>query len=189
MKHLKWIIPLAIVVILVAWGVSFYNSLVNLNLSADTQWAKVEAQYQRRFDLIPGLVNSVKGMMAQEQKVFGDIAEARTRYSGAGTVDDKVQAATQMESALSRLLVVMENYPQLKSSDTVQSLMTELAGTENRISVERMRFNDEIKSYNSKVLMFPGNIFAGMFGFQKRAFFEAVKEAAQAVNVDLNVNK
>ncbi len=189
MKHLKWIIPVAIVIILALWGVGFYNSLVNLNLNADNQWAKVEAQYQRRFDLIPGLVNSVKGVLTQEQAVFGAIAEARTRYSGATNVNDKVQAATQMESALARLLVVMENYPQLKSSDTVQSLMTELAGTENRISVERMRFNDEIKNYNSKVQMFPGNIFAGMFGFSKRAFFEAVKEAAQAVNVDLNVNK
>lgn len=189
MKHLKWIIPVAIVLILVLWAVSFYNGLVNLNLNADNQWAKVEAQYQRRFDLIPGLVNSVKGILTQEQKVFGDIAEARTRYAGAGTVNDKVQAATQMESALSRLLVVMENYPQLKSSENVQSLMTELAGTENRISVERMRFNDEIKGYNSKVLTFPGNIFAGMFGFSQRAFFEAVKEAAKPVEVDLNVNK
>jgi LemA protein len=189
MKHLKWIIPVAVVLIIGAMAIGFYNSLVSLNLSADTQWAKVEAQYQRRFDLIPGLVNSVKGMMSQEQAVFGAIAEARTRYAGAGSVNDKVQAATQMEGALARLLVVMENYPQLKSSDTVQSLMTELAGTENRISVERMRFNDEIQGYNGKVLRFPGNLFAGMFGFQKRAFFEAVKEAAQAVNVDLNLNK
>jgi len=188
MKHLKWIIPVGIIVLLALWGMSFYNSLVGLNESADAQWAKVETQYQRRFDLIPGLVNSVKGILTQEQKVFSDIAEARTKYSGAQSVDEKAAAASQVEGALGRLLVVMENYPQLNSNQAVRDLMTQLEGTENRISTERMRFNDEIQVYNVKVKRFPGNLFASMFGFSPRNFFEAAQGAEKAVNVDLNVN-
>ena len=117
----------------------------------DGQWAQVETQYQRRFDLIPNLVKSVEGIMKQEQAVFGAIAEARTRYAGAATINEKAKAATQLESALARLLVVMENYPELRSAENVTQLMDELSGTENRIAVERRRFNDLVKDYNTTI--------------------------------------
>jgi LemA protein len=180
---------LALVVIIGLYLVSTYNGLVTKTQAIDGQWAQVETQYQRRFDLIPNLVNSVKGIFTQEQKIFGDIAEARTRYSGAQTVDEKAQAATQVESALGRLLVILENYPQLQSNTSVLGLMDELAGTENRISVERKRFNDLVKDYNTTIKRFPTNLVAGMFGFHDRAFFEAVEGAEQAPTVDLNTTE
>lgn len=160
-----------------------YNGLVTLNIAADTQWKQVETQYQRRFDLIPNLVESVKGIMNQEQTVFTAIADARTKYSGAVTPDEKAAAATQVESALGRLLVITENYPLLKSSDTVTALMSQLEGTENRVSVERMRFNENIQSYNLKVKRFPSSIMALIFGFGERQYFNAApgSETAPAV--------
>jgi len=164
---------------------STYNSLVTKSQNIDGQWAQVETQYQRRFDLIPNLVNSVKGIFTQEQEVFGQIAEARTRYSGAQTVDAKAEAATQVESALGRLLVIVENYPQLQSNKAVQSLMDELAGTENRISVERKRFNEQVLDYNTMVKRFPTNLMANLFNFHARAYFEAVDQAATAPKVEL----
>lgn len=177
------ILILVIVVLLGLYTVSTYNGLVGLNITADTQWKQVESQYQRRFDLIPNVVESVKGVMKQEQEVFGAIAEARTKYSGATTANEKAAAAGQVESALGRLLVIAENYPQLKSSDTAQSLIAELSGTENRISVERMRFNDSVKSYNLKVMRFPSSMIASIFGFDERAYFEATKGAEVAPQV------
>ncbi len=177
------IIILAIVAILAIYVIGSYNSLVTLNVAADAQWQQVETQYQRRFDLIPNLVESVKGIMKQEQAVFTAIAEARTRYSGASTANEKAQAAGQVESALGRLLVITENYPQLKSSETVQSLMSQLEGTENRVSTERMRFNKNVEAYNLKVMRFPSSVIASVFGFDNRAYFEAVEEAAKAPEV------
>jgi LemA protein len=177
------LIILVIVIVIGGYAWASYNSLVTLNIAADTQWKQVEAQYQRRFDLIPNLVESVKGAMKQEQAVFDAIAQARTQYSGAVTPDQKAAAATQVEGALGRLLVVMENYPQLKSLDTVQSLMTQIEGTENRISVERMRFNQTVQSYNLKVKTFPGSIFAGMFGFGERQYFNATPGSENAPQV------
>lgn len=171
------IIILAIVVILAVYVIGSYNSLVTLNVAADAQWQQVETQYQRRFDLIPNLVESVKGIMKQEQEVFTAIADARTRYSGASTANEKALAAGQVESALGRLLVITENYPQLKSSETVQSLMSQLEGTENRVSTERMRFNKNVESYNLKVMRFPSSVIASVFGFENRAYFEAVDGA------------
>jgi len=136
MKKKTWIIiVIAAVVLIGAWLLSSYNNLVSANEAVDGQWAQVEAQYQRRFDLIPNLVASVKGNMEQEQAVFGDLAAARANYSGANTTNAKAEAVSQLEGALSRLLVVMENYPELRSSEAVQTLMVQLEGTENRISV------------------------------------------------------
>lgn len=175
-----WIIIIAIVVIVVAYIIASYNGLVTLGVAADTQWKQVETQYQRRFDLIPNVVESVKGVMKQEQSVFDSIAEARTRYSGATTANEKAIAANQVESALGRLLVITENYPQLKSSDTAQSLIVELEGTENRVSTERMRFNEAVQSYNLKVMRFPSSIIAGLFGFDAREYFNATKGAENA---------
>jgi LemA protein len=169
-----------IVVVLLLIGVSIYNNVVGLNTSVDGQWAQVETQYQRRLDLIPNLVESVKGVMNQEQEVFGAIAEARTRYANAGTPEDRAAAATAVEGSLARLLAVMENYPQLKSADTVNTLMAQLEGTENRVSVERKRYNDLVQEYNATIKRIPTNIFAGIFGFDARNYFEADEAAATA---------
>ncbi len=180
------LIVLGIIVVLI--GLSFmgtYNGLIKAELDYETQWGQVENQLQRRYDLIPNLVNSVKGMMNQEKEVFKAIADARTKYGGSKTVQDKVNGAIQIETALSRLMVVMENYPELKSSQHVIGLMDELAGTENRIAVERKRFNDSIKVYNTKVKVFPSNILAGMFGFTEAALFESVEQANVVPEVNL----
>jgi LemA protein len=182
MKKILWIV-MAVVVLAVLFGFSTYNGLVKSREGVDNQWAQVEAQYQRRLDLIPNLVASVQGAMGQEKAVFDALAEARTRYAGAQSVNDKAAAATQVESALGRLLVVMENYPQLQSIGTVQTLMVQLEGTENRISVERQRFNDMVRSYNVAIKTVPTSIVAGMFGFGERAYFEAAAGAEQAPQV------
>lgn len=184
MKKTLWIVIIGIIVVLGLYLWSGYNGLVTANEVVDTQWAQVEAQYQRRFDLIPNVVNTVKGVMAQEQAVFLAIADARTKYGGARSVDEKVQSAGELESAISRLLVVVENYPQLKSSETAQSLIAELAGTENRISVERMRFNETVQTYNLKVKRFPGSILASIFGFDERPRFKSVEGAQNAPQVN-----
>lgn len=183
----KFLLILGAIFIIGAMGlVNFYNSLVAKTQAVDNQWAQVETQYQRRFDLIPNLVKSVEGMMAQEQEVFGQIAEARTRYSGAQTTDEKVKAAAQVESALGRLLVVMENYPELRSAENVSQLMDELAGTENRVAVERRRYNDLVRDYNTTVKRFPAKLIAGIFGFNERSFFEAAAGAEKAPEVNIN---
>lgn len=179
-----WIL-IGVVVVLALYLGAQYNSFVRANESVDTQWAQVESQYQRRFDLIPNLVASVQGIMTQEQEVFGAIAEARTRYAGAGSSDERAAAAGQLEGALGRLLVVMENYPQLRSVETVQSLMAELAGTENRIAVERQRYNEQVRDFNVKVKTFPGTVIAGLFGFDARTMFEAAEGAEVAPRVEL----
>ncbi len=180
----KILIGVVIVVVLaVLYGLATYNSLVTLNVSVDTQWKQVETDYQRRFDLIPNLVESVKGIMKQEQEVFTAIADARTKYSGATSPDEKAKAAGQVESALGRLLVITENYPQLKSSETVVTFMSQLEGTENRISVERMRYNEYVKSYNLKVMRVPSSIVASMTGFEEREYFNAEVGADKAPEV------
>ncbi len=174
---------IAAVFVVIFWIMGFYNGVVRLGQNVDGQWAQVETVYQRRFDLIPNLVESVKGIFEQEQEVFGKLAEARARYSGAATANEKAAAATGVESALSRLLVIVENYPQLRSAESVTNLMSQLEGTENRISVERQRFNEFVRDYNTKIKVFPGNVFAGMFGFRERAFFEALSGAEEAPEV------
>lgn len=185
-RFFSWPVIIGIVLLLaVLWGFAKYNSLVKGNIAVDTQWAQVESQYQRRFDLIPNLVNSVKGAMNQEKAVFDSIAQARTQYAGAQTPDSKAAAASQLEGSLARLLVVMENYPQLKSIDTVQGLMAELAGSENRVAVERMRYNEVVGSYNANVKTFPGNLVASMFGFNSRTLFEAKEGADTPPTVNL----
>lgn len=183
------IIVLVIIVVIILAGVSFYNNLVKADQAVQTGWAQVETAYQRRFDLIPNLVESVKGIMTQEQEVFGKLAEARSKYAGATTITDKEQAATEVQSSLARLLVVMENYPQLKSADTVQTLMAQLEGTENRINVERGRFNELVQIFNVKVKTFPANLLAGIFGFSPKTFFESKDGSENAPAVNLEINK
>ncbi|MBI5134174.1 MAG: LemA family protein [Candidatus Taylorbacteria bacterium] len=178
------IIIIAVVVIVLGYVGLTYNGLVTANTSVDAQWAQVETQYQRRFDLIPNLVEAVKGIMAQEQEVFGMIADARTRYAGAGSTDEKVRAASDLETGLARLLVVMENYPQLQSAQNVQALQAQIEGTENRIATERGRFNDEVRSYNLKVSRFPSKLVASTFGFDAKEYFQSVDQAAEAPKVE-----
>ena len=172
---MKKILSAIIIVVLLVFIYAFstYNSLVTLNEQVDTQWKQVEVDYQRRFDLIPNLVSSVKAIMAQEKDIFTAIADARTRYSGANTPEDKAKATVAVESALGRLLVITENYPQLKSSENVNTFMSQLEGIENRISVQRIRYNDFVKLYNLKVKRIPSSIIASMFGFDERIYFEA----------------
>lgn len=165
-----------------------YNDLIKRNEVVSTNWAQVETQYQRRFDLIPNLVNATKGFLRQEQKVFGDIAEARTRYAGtAAGSDERVRATNGLESALSRLLVIIENYPVLQSNQTVRELMDELSGTENRISVSRQRYNEVVRDYNVRVKTFPANLIAGLFGFEEKPFFESEEGSEKAPNVNLDL--
>ncbi len=183
MNKFTWTI-LGVVAVVALYSGSLYNSLVQANENITGQWAQVETQYQRRFDLIPNLVNSVKGIMNQEKKVFGDLADARTRYAGATSVDDKVKAANDVESSLGRLLVIVENYPQLRSSETVLTLMSQLEGTENRISVERSRFNDVVRTYDTKIKRFPSNVFASFFGFKEKAYFESQPGAEKVPGVN-----
>lgn len=186
MKFSRWWIVGGVLLVIALYFISVYNSLITRSQAVDNQWAQVETQYQRRFDLIPNLVRSTQGVLTQEQKVFGDLAKARSAYSGAGTPDQRAQAASQVESALSRLLVIVENYPQLRSNETVQSLMDELSGTENRVAVERRRYNDTVREYNVYIARFPTNIPASMFGYKQRNYFESVAEAERAPEVNLN---
>jgi len=183
MNKLTWII-LGIVAVVALYSWSLYNGLVKADENITGQWAQVQTQYQRRFDLIPNLVNSVKGIMNQEKEIFTALAEARTRYAGATNVNDKVQAANDVETSLSRLLVIVENYPQLRSSETVLTLMAQLEGTENRISVERNRFNDLVRIYNTKIKTFPAKIFASLFGFNEKPYFESQSGAEKVPGVN-----
>jgi len=173
---------IAILIIGYVW--STYNKLITANEAVDSQWAQVDTQYQRRFDLIPNLVESVKGIMKQEQTIFTELAEARTRYAGAGTTDQKAEAASQLEGSLARLLVIMENYPQLKSAETVQTLMSQLEGTENRISVERKRYNDSVRDFNVIIKRIPASWVASSMNFSEKKYFEATagSELAPQVN-------
>jgi len=157
-----------------------YNSLVRLDEGVKTAWAQVENQLQRRFDLIPNYVETVKGYAKHEKELFIKVTEARSKVGGAVNIPDKIKANNQLSGALSRLLLVVERYPELKANQNFIRLQDELAGTENRIAVERRRYNETVKTYNIKVRSFPTNILAGIFGFEKASLFE-VPEAAKAV--------
>lgn len=161
-----------------------YNRFVSQEEAIKTQWAQVENQLQRRNDLIPNLVESVKGFAAQEQAVFGAIADSRAKLAGATTPEQKIAAANEQSSALARLLVIVENYPLLKSNETFNRLMDELSGTENRIAVERMRYNEAVQAYNTARRQFPANVTAKVFGFNEYKLFEAPPEAKVVPKVD-----
>ena len=180
------------VVITAAVGLSgcSYNRFVGQEEAIKTQWAQVENQLQRRNDLIPNLVETVKGYAQQERDVFGQIADARSKLSGAQSAnpgvptEQKIQAANEQSAALARLLVVVENYPQLRSNESFNRLMDELSGTENRIAVERMRYNERVQEYNVSRRKFPSNITAGIFGFKEYPLFNAPPEAERVPRVD-----
>jgi LemA protein len=172
--------------ILAAIGASgcSYNTFVSQEEAIKAQWAQVENQLQRRNDLIPNLVETTKGIAQQEQDVFGRIAESRAKLSGATTPEARMQAANEQSAALARLLVVVENYPQLRSSETFNRLMDELSGTENRIAVERMRYNERVQDYNTTRRRFPSNVTAGIFGFKEHPLFDAPTAAEQVPKVN-----
>lgn len=182
---------IVVVVVLVVIGVTLYviggyNSLVRLDESVKAAWSQVENQLQRRNDLIPNLVNTVKGFAKQEKSIFENVANARSKLAGAQSVGDKINAANEMSGFLGRLLAIVENYPQLKSDQNFRQLMDELSGTENRIAVERMRYNELVKQFNQSIRVFPKNIIAGIFKFEKAALFEAVEGAQEPPKVDFN---
>lgn len=181
------LVVLGVVVIGVFFVMGTYNSLVSLNENAKTAQADIEAQYQRRFDLIPNLVNTAKGIANLEQTVFTNLAEARSKYAGAPSgSNERVNAMNQFNSDLSRLMVVVENYPQLKSSENFLKLQDQLEGTENRISTSRIAYNDAVNNLNKKIQYFPSNIIASMFNFGERIRFEAAQQAQVAPKVEFN---
>jgi LemA protein len=177
------VLTMLLVVAIVAPGCS-YNRFVAQEESIKTQWSQVENQLQRRNDLIPNLVETTKGIAQQERDVFGQIAESRAKLSGAQTPEQTIQAANEQSAALARLLVIVENYPQLRSSETFNRLMDELSGTENRIAVERMRYNERVQEYNTLRRQFPSNITASLFGFREYPVFNAPPEAERVPRVD-----
>jgi len=161
-----------------------YNRFVGQEEAIKTQWSQVENQLQRRNDLIPNLVETTKGIAQQEKDVFGQIADSRARLAGARTPEQTIQAANDQSAALARLLVVVENYPQLRSSESFNRLMDELSGTENRIAVERMRYNERVQEYNTARRQFPANITASLFGFKEYPLFNAPTAAEQVPKVN-----
>ena len=183
MSRKTWItIGIVVFLVFVLGGscVSSYNRLVTNEETVDTAWSQVENVLQRRNDLIPNLVNTVKGIAAQEQKVFLGVAEARSKIAGATTINEKVAANLAMTGALGRLLAVVERYPEIKSNQNFLALQTQLEGTENRIAVERRRYNESVRQYNLLTRRFPTNIMASFMSFEKRTYFE-VAEGAEAV--------
>ncbi len=174
-----------LVLVLAVYGFfqSTYNSLVGLDEGVKASWSQVENQLQRRFDLIPNLVETVKGYAKHEREVLIEVTNARAKVGQAGSVPDKIAANNELSGALSRLLLVVERYPDLKANQNFLKLQDELAGTENRISVERRRYNEAVKALNIKTRSFPANIVAGMFGFKQAAFFEAPAEAKKTPQV------
>jgi len=176
----------AIVVTLVATGLSgcSYNKFTTQEEAIKAQWGQVQNALQRRNDLIPNLVETVKGYAAQERDIFTSIAESRAKLAGAKTPEETIAAANQQSSALARLLVVVENYPNLKSDANFQRLMDELAGTENRVATERTRYNERVQEFNTTRRRFPSNITAKMFGFKEYPYFEAPADAQKVPKVD-----
>ena len=193
MKNKKlWVILAVVAVVailifaIIASLVGTYNGLVEKQAEVDQKFAQVQTVLQRRSDLIPNLVSTVKGYAAHEESVYTAIADARAALSGAKTPEELSEANGELDSAISRLLVVVENYPDLKASANFTALQDELAGAENRISTERGRYNEAVKEYNTAIKKFPNNIFAGMFGFTAADYFEADEGAQKVPEVNLD---
>ena len=182
MKQVALVLAVLLILGFLVGGMYVYrrNEMVALNETVRSDWAQVDVVLQRRADLIPNLVETVKGYAAQEQTVFHDIAEARAALLGAHTPAEKIAANGQLDGALGRLLLIVENYPQLKSNENFLRLQDELAGTENRIAVERKRYDDALQAYNTYIGLFPNYIFAGWAGFQRNNAYFAASEASRA---------
>lgn len=184
----RWIAPVAIIAIVVVIGVFWYvgqrNSLIRLEEQVDAAWSEIDNQLQRRSDLIPNLVATVQGFADQEQEVFGQIADARARLAGAQSVGETAESYAELQGALSRLLVIVENYPQLRSNENFIRLQDELAGTENRIAVARQRYNETVREFNTKIRVFPTSIAANSMGLEQREYFEIPESAREVPRVD-----
>lgn len=178
--HLALIVIAVVVIGLVGWYVSAYNGLIKLNEDVNAQWQDVEVQYQRRADLIPNLVNTVKGYANFEQTVLTEITAARSAWATAQGPEARVAAANQLESTISKLLLTVENYPDLKASASFLALQDELAGTENRVSVERSRYNEAVRSFNAAIKFFPTSIVAGQLGYAARNYFQSAEGTENA---------
>ena len=192
-KQLGWIIPVVILVVIILWAISGYNGMVSMDESVQGKWADVETQYQRRADLIPNLVSTVKGYAAHESETLESVVKARSEASSVKVDPENItpeklaeyqKAQSGVSSALGRLMVIVEKYPDLKANQNFLELQSQLEGTENRINVARRDFNEAAKQYNTSIRSFPKNIIAGMFGFEKKAYFEAEKGAEQAPKVE-----
>lgn len=192
MKNLIWIVPLALIAIVGYSAMGSYNGFVSLDEDVDGQWANVETQYQRRFDLIPNLVATVKGVAEFEQETLTAVTEARASAfnamqavgEGTGSIADFQQSNLVLGRAMNGLLGYSERYPELKANQNFSDLQAQLEGTENRIAVARKDFNASVKAYNGKVRRFPGSLWAGMFGFEQRDYFESVAGSEAAPTVD-----
>ena len=188
-----WVVPVvvlgAVVVLLVLPLVASYNGLVNSEADVDQAFADVDTQLQRRNDLIPNLIAAVRGILNQEQAVFGELARARSNYAGAATPEQKVDAANAIDAGLGRLLAIVESYPELRSSENVRDLQVKLEGTENRIAQSRRVYNAQVTSYNKRVKRFPRNIVAGLFGFDEKPLFSATPESRTVPTVDLGTDR
>jgi len=171
------VLVLGVIVLGAGCGVGAYNSIVSLDEGAETAWAQVDTVLQRRYDLIPNLVNTVKGFADQEKDVLTEVTRLRSQWGAARTPNQRAQAAAGLEGALGRLMLVVEKYPDLKSNQNFLALQDELAGTENRISVERRRYNESVRALNTRIRRFPTNLIASMAGFEAREYFEAADEA------------
>ena len=182
--------PLIVVIVIIVLGGLFffssYNGLVAAEENLNAKWSQIENQLQRRADLIPNLVNTVKGYASHEEAILTEVTRAREKLIGASGISEMAEANSEMSSALSRLLAIVENYPELKADANFRQLADELAGTENRIAVARMDYNNAVQQYNSRIRRFPTAIVAGMFGFEKRDYFEAKEGADQAPIVDFS---
>lgn len=186
----RWLVPVAVVVglllLIVLPLVGTYNGMVDKETAVDQSFADLDTQLQRRNDLVPNLVNAVRAALNQEQAVFGEIARARANYAGARTPEDKNAAAGEVTSALARLLVIVESYPQLRSNENIRDLQVQIEGTENRIAQARRDYNGVVTDYNRSIRRFPRGLLAGMFGFDKRPLFSAEVEARNAPTVNLD---
>lgn len=187
MMKKTWIvlgIILLVVVLVAGSAIGSKNRFVSQDEGVTAQWANVETVLQRRFDLIPNLISTVKGYAAHEKELLTEVTRLRSQWGMAVTPDEKMKAAGEMQSALGRLLLVVEQYPQLKANQNFLALQDELAGTENRIAVERRRFNEAVQTYNTSIRRFPGSVWAGLFGFERRTPFESAPETAVAPRVE-----
>jgi LemA protein len=178
-----WVV-LGVIVLLAIFSFSSYNGLVTQEQKVDTSWAQVENQLKRRSDLIPNLVETVKGYASQEKEVIQSVTDARAQLAGANTPKEYANADENLNGALNRLLVVVENYPNLKSNENFRSLMDTLEGTENRLAVARRDYNESVETYNLKVRRFPGNIMANIFGFSKKSYYEVSEKDQENPQVD-----
>jgi len=184
---LKVLVSVLVIIVVLALPIfSSYNGLISSDEAVNSAWSQVENQLQRRMDLIPNLVNTVKGYAAHEEKIFTEVTRARESLIGAGSLTEKAQADQELTGALSRLLAIAENYPELKADANFRQLSDELAGTENRIAVSRMDYNNVVQAYNTKIRRFPASVIAGMFNFGQRDYFKAAEGAKEAPKVDFD---